>query len=620
MTRVEPLVPKETTARPRGSRPRGFETVLVAAEWGCTLAAAGLWVTERPPTGVLLLATPLWVAAWGWRWLRLGRPTRPTALDWPIVVFLLTALVSLWAAPDRALALVRLNFFLGAVGLYYVLANGPRRWIEWFGYAVGGLAALLGLYYASQHNWASSPAKIALIDHAGKLFNRLAPQLGWYQPNANVVGSLLALVLPIPVLQMLARLKGHRAAALLAGLSALLISFGLVMTESRTAVLALAGAAGLAGWWWLSGRPFWRFSNPRRQLTFAAGVATAAAVMGLVVIAAPNLLNLAFGTLPGPNSVVTRTAVYGQAWRLAQDTPFTGGGLASFPGLYSTYMVDIPSLILTHAHDAYLNILVEQGWPGLLSYMGVLAAAVWAGIQLLDGPKTGGRALVAAGLLGLAVVILQGIGDGTLVASRVTLALLIPAGLAVGAERAEPIKPAWQLRVKPRWALVALGGLALVGVLTWRAWLSAWYANRGSLEFARVQLAGWPTNTWSDGHEVPLLLASEPEFREALTIDPLNETAQYRLGLLATLQRDFPAAVQHLAQAHRTDSQHRGVLKALAYAYVWMGDEPQAVPLLKALPEAASEMQVYTWWWGVHGRADLAQRARVAAADLASAP
>jgi O-antigen ligase len=593
--------------------------VLVSAEWGCTLAAIGLWATERPPTGLMLLATPLWVAGWGWRWLRLGQPTRPTALDWPVVVFLLTALVSLWAAPDRAAALVRLNFFVGAVGLYYLLANGPSHWVGGFGYALGGLAALLGLYYASQHNWVSSPAKIALIDHLGQLFNRQVPQLGLYQPNANVVGSLLALALPIPVLQFMEGLKGRLAAALLAGLSALIITFGLVMTESRTSVLAVAGAASLAGWWWLTGQ-FERFTNGRRRLTFAAGVAGAAAIIGLSVVAVPNLLNLAFGSLPGPNSVVNRTEVFGQAWRLAQDTPFTGGGLASFPGLYSTYIVDVPALVLTHAHDAYLNILVEQGWPGLLSYLGVLAVAVWAAMRRLDGPAADGRELVAAGLLGLAVIILQGTGDGTLVASRVTLALLIPAGLAVGVESAEPIKPAWRLRVKPAWALAGLGGLVLIGLLTWRGWLSAWYANRGSLEFARVQLVGWPFNPWSDGHEVPQLLTSKPEFNEALAINPLNETAHYRLGLLAMLQRDFPTAVQHLALAHRIDSKHRGVLKALAYAYVWMGDEQQAVPLLRALPEAADEMQVYFWWWGVHGRTDLAERARVAAADLASAP
>ena len=53
--------------------------------------------------------------------------------------------------------------------------------------------------------------------------------------------------------------------------------------------------------------------NPRLSLAFAA----------------PNLATLALGTLPGPNSAISRTELYGQVWRLAQATPFTGGGLAA---------------------------------------------------------------------------------------------------------------------------------------------------------------------------------------------------------------------------------------------------------------------------------------------------
>src|SRR5205085_47195 len=100
------------TARPE-TAPAWADIALQAAEWVCVLAAVGLWASERPPQGLVLLGAPLWVAAWLWRWLRLGTPTRPTALDWPVLAFLLTALIGLWAAPNRGAGLARLDLFLG---------------------------------------------------------------------------------------------------------------------------------------------------------------------------------------------------------------------------------------------------------------------------------------------------------------------------------------------------------------------------------------------------------------------------------------------------------------------------------------------------------------------------
>ena len=600
------------------------------------LAAVGLWASERPPQGVILLGTPLWVAAWAFRWLRLGRPSRSTALDWPILAFLVTALVGLWAAPSRADGLVRLDLFLGAAGLYYLLANSPTASRERFGYGLGVLAAALAIYFASQHDWTGAPAKYAVIGQVGRLLNRHVPQLNLYQPNPNVIANLLAVVLPVPVVQTVSGLAAwrgvgwlQRAAALLAGGSALVIAAGLVMTESRASALALGGAAGLAAWWWLAGRLI-RAPGRARLGLFLCGVAAAMLAMIAFAVAAPNLVTLALGSLPGPNSAISRTELFGQVWRLAQDAPFTGGGLAAFPGLYSTYILGVPNLYLTHAHNAYLNVLVEQGWPGLLSFVAVLTAALVAGARRSHGPAIGRDALVAAGLLGLAVLVLQGFGDGTLVASRVALAWLIPAGLAVGGqdnlEPQAPVAEAQPTAAAPvaRWPawLPWAAGLAATGclaLLTWHIWLAAWYANMGEVAFARIQLEGWPTNAWSNGQEAPRLGEVEPVFQRALAIDPTNETALYRLGLLAGSRRDYAVVVQTLTPAERADPGHRGIAKALAYAYIWAGDLQDARPLLKQVPEAASEMTVYIWWWGTQGRPDLAQRARAAVADLATA-
>jgi tetratricopeptide (TPR) repeat protein len=130
------------------------------------------------------------------------------------------------------------------------------------------------------------------------------------------------------------------------------------------------------------------------------------------------------------------------------------------------------------------------------------------------------------------------------------------------------------------------------------------------VRYARVELAGWPTGEWTEAALAPRLAEASESFEAALALEPANVTAHYRLGLQARLARNFEAAAEHLAAAAAADPGHRGLTKTLGYTYVWLGDLEAALPLLRQIPEARSEMEVYSWWWGVQERPDLAQAAR----------
>ncbi|MCA9999597.1 MAG: tetratricopeptide repeat protein, partial [Anaerolineales bacterium] len=95
----------------------------------------------------------------------------------------------------------------------------------------------------------------------------------------------------------------------------------------------------------------------------------------------------------------------------------------------------------------------------------------------------------------------------------------------------------------------------------------------------------------------------------ALDLDATNVTAQYRLGLIAMLNRDYETAVAHLEIAHQRDPNHRGITKNLGYSYIWLGDLAQARTLLANICEVEQEMGVYVWWWRQQGRPDLSGRA-----------
>lgn len=99
---------------------------------------------------------------------------------------------------------------------------------------------------------------------------------------------------------------------------------------------------------------------------------------------------------------------------------------------------------------------------------------------------------------------------------------------------------------------------------------------------------------------------------------PHNATANYRLGLIAMLERDFPTAQRRLEAALAADPGHRGVQKVLGYCYVWMGEFEEAKALLVNIPESVIELEPYTGYWSSLGRPDLEARAREMRQILAS--
>jgi hypothetical protein len=78
-----------------------------------------------------------------------------------------------------------------------------------------------------------------------------------------------------------------------------------------------------------------------------------------------------------------------------------------------------------------------------------------------------------------------------------------------------------------------------------------------------------------------------------LAYEPEYPGAHYRLGLIAMLKRDFPTAVSHLEVAHRADPDHRGIVKALGFSYIWNGQIEAALPLLSLIPESKQEIAIY---------------------------
>ena len=147
-----------------------------------------------------------------------------------------------------------------------------------------------------------------------------------------------------------------------------------------------------------------------------------------------------------------------------------------------------------------------------------------------------------------------------------------------------------------------------------------WQANLGAVAMARLELANWPSNRWDTGRNVAALEPAERLFHQALAANPGQATAHHRLGLIAMLRRDYSTAVEHLEVARRANPGHPGIHKALGYSYAWTGRLDEAEVLLASVPEAARELEIYSWWWLDQSRVDLAERATEMLTRLQVAP
>ena len=548
---------------------------------------------------------------WGLR-LFIRQPIfQRTPLDIPILLFLITALIGVWATYDNPDGLAKLWLVFGAVLVFYAVARQPRENLWLLAGLLSGFSALLAVYFLLTHDWIAQPADLDVINRFGLGWMSIRPGLPLGGLHPNKVGGLLAMLAPFSLaLGLLAWRERDWGLGIFALSAGLLVLIGLVFTSSRAAWLALFASLGVWILWVVACGSATNRLRLRPAALFGLGIALVLVVILLFVASRPAGISGLVNRLPGPNSAVSRMEIYTNTRWLVTDFPFTGGGLASFPGLYSQYVMQIPVFLFGYSHDLYLDLALEQGIIGLLSLLFVLGGSFWLVVgrersDLLDG----------AVLAGLVVLVLHGFVDDPLYGERGTPLLFLLPGFAAALARTElPLRRrARRSLMKGEawwgWAVFGLLVLAYLASVLFRSGGGAWPANLGALRMARSELAGFPSGEWDNGRNLQALASSETLFEQALQRDIYNFTSHYRLGLIDLLRRDFPAARQHLEQASTLAPEHRGVRKALGYCYVWLGLYEDAFRLLQGIPEARFEMEAYSGWWGTQGRSDLAGQA-----------
>jgi len=382
-------------------------------EWVLLLGAAPFLLL--PSLSGRLSAVMLGLLCWFWVAQALRGQAWPlTPFNGVLLLFSVMVLVSVLITPNPGLTLPKATGLVLGLAVFRLVARmrGQR----------GGTVCLGGLIVAGMGvcalglldlNW---PAKLPVLqtwlDRLPQHIIRLpgAPGDGI---SANQLAGSLVLVLPAALAAFLGSSQSeNRWIVRLLGLSATALwAATLFLTQSRGGwVGGVAGALGLFALWGLSGSRRW-------QRLVGMAVPALVLLSGVLVFLSLGLdrvTGLFYGapqravvTAVGAISFRGRVEIWSRALYTLFDFPFTGRGLGTFrqaaPHLYPLLMEGHKDI--AHAHNVFLQIGVDLGLPGLISYVALLVVAGQTGWQRI---RRGGEARwlalgVLAGLFGFHV-------------------------------------------------------------------------------------------------------------------------------------------------------------------------------------------------------------------------
>jgi tetratricopeptide (TPR) repeat protein len=147
--------------------------------------------------------------------------------------------------------------------------------------------------------------------------------------------------------------------------------------------------------------------------------------------------------------------------------------------------------------------------------------------------------------------------------------------------------------------------VVLLGVASVFLFADTFYTNLGAIQQTRAELAPSLDNTARQA----LFDSATRHYQQALDLNPNQPMAQWRLGLMALNSDEFDTAIGHLELAYSVVPGHRGVQKALGYAYLWDGQIERAAELLRPLREVTEELDYWGWWRETQGQDRLAEYA-----------
>ena len=500
------------------------------------------------------------------------------------LLFGISTMTALWIAPDKSSALLAAALLLaGLFGAWLLAWAGRQRRtraavLGGVGLAATTLAAVLAFYALCVGTLDSTGAGAAVnanVLAAGLLVLLAAGATGgvWVRTGLGITRRWVAW-----------------AAAGGWGVLWLIGAVALIASGSRGAWAAALAATLVAAAWVM--RPW-----AQRRLRGAGAVIDAALVLLAAAAVAGWLLLL---RQPAGQALLAddRVALWRSGLALLGDAPFTGVGLRGTMMALSTYVYILHVGYISHVHNLFLEIAVEQGLIGIVAWICLALTAVAALVQARR------RQVVPVGmqaaLLGaLTALLVHGLVDAGLYTSRLAPLIFLPIGAAWAAGGADH---AGGLEARGRRLMAALAPLAaVVLIFAWPGSRSAWQANLGSVAQTQAELflytwPEWPIQDALRRSPAVDLTPAITRYQAALAFDPAQPAANRRLGQIALSQGEQAQAQRLLEASYASDPHHPATRLLLGELYALAGAPERAAELWRSLDLSMGQLDARRWW------------------------
>ncbi len=521
-------------------------------------------------------------------------------------IYFLSLGIGLWAAYDRWLALPRFGLLSGGMLFLmlfpaFVRTKAEARALH---LATGSslLAGAIGLFFLLTHDWRSAIATdfqpLAAVTTWVQQKQPTGGLIPWLMPmrlHENAVAGALMVLLPLGGASCWVHWQRGRVGPTLTAAIALLVAlFALLLTFSRSAWIGLVVAAVMTGFA-ATAPSRWRGLWP---------VLSGALLLGLAVITfviKPALLStvvrwLGWDRLGG--TVGSRLMVWQNAAMLTPDYWFTGSGLQSTAMVLSSYVYLLHVPFLAHGHNLYLQMVLEQGSPALLTFATGTAGLLW-----LSRWHVTGDPLVLGATMGLLALLVYGWFDAELYSSALAPLLFLPqAILAMVARRA--VQPQAVSLLLAGSLLPAMAILLLAGFLGLPA---LWMVNVVAIQQTRTELSRYQWPAWPLQDAVRQALPADfatikARYRQVLAQAPDNVAAQRRLGQILLSQNDVAGAERHLEIAYRLAPDQRATRQLLGEVYARQGKVAAAEQMWQGLDLSQGQLTLRIQWYAEAGK------------------
>ena len=387
-----PLIPSESTIHEGTGAPLNMLWLLLLFAWAALLVL-------RPGDRITFGWTGICAAALiGWHSLSAltaglaGNGRQALNMLWQFAAYGVAALLfrQLLRSPQAQRAIVAVMIGLASLqatqGFYQYFVSQPQMLAE----------------------FAANPQ--SAYEEAAAVTEAQRQQLRWRLESKEPLGtfaltnSLAGLLAPalIVVLGIGLTLFGREGSWLLRVaviLLAALLAGCLLLTKSRTGLLAAGGGVALLALYGRSGR--WQLN-----WKIPAAVAAAAVVLALLAVAVGGLDVQVLSQ--APTSVLYRLQYWQSTAAMIADSPLFGCGPGQFQSHYTRYKLPQASETIADPHNFLLEIWATAGTPALLATLAMAAAFVWQ--MSRAAPATGDAPsqpssqrlfLYAGGVLGL---------------------------------------------------------------------------------------------------------------------------------------------------------------------------------------------------------------------------